>query len=150
MISDWWDRPVRVRIGDSTTYNVERLDRAAEMLLNEWPEGHAVAFARAQEALLKAMEDRESESARAASRMAFEEAAREAGILVEAPRNSDELPAFTDPANSPKDAPPPPAESLGHVHPPKDTEYAGHPEFSQDAAGNKPPKGIGNSEPLTD
>lgn len=33
---------------------------------------------------------------------------------------------------------------------PKDTEYAGHPDFSQDAAGNKPPRGIGNSEPLND
>lgn len=33
---------------------------------------------------------------------------------------------------------------------PKDTEYAGHPEFSQDAAANKPPRGIGNSEPLDD
>ncbi|MBI1620668.1 hypothetical protein [Aquamicrobium zhengzhouense] len=29
---------------------------------------------------------------------------------------------------------------------PKDTQYAGHEEFSQDAAGNKPPEGIGNSE----
>ena len=33
---------------------------------------------------------------------------------------------------------------------PRDTEYAGHPEFSQDAAANKPPKGIGNSEPSSD
>lgn len=33
---------------------------------------------------------------------------------------------------------------------PKDTEYAGHPDFSQDAAGNKPPRGIGNSEPADD
>ena len=29
---------------------------------------------------------------------------------------------------------------------PHDTEYAGHPDFSQDAAANKPPRGIGNSE----
>lgn len=33
---------------------------------------------------------------------------------------------------------------------PRDTEYAGLPEFSQDAAANKPPKGIGNSEPSSD
>ena len=33
---------------------------------------------------------------------------------------------------------------------PRDTEYAGHLEFSQDAAANKPPKDIGNSEPTTD
>ena len=33
---------------------------------------------------------------------------------------------------------------------PRDTEYAGHPEFSQDAAANKPPKAIGNSESNSD
>jgi hypothetical protein len=33
---------------------------------------------------------------------------------------------------------------------PKDTQYEGHPEFSQDAAGNTPPKGLGNSEPDDD
>jgi hypothetical protein len=31
-----------------------------------------------------------------------------------------------------------------------DTLYSGHPEFSQDAASNKPPDGIGNSEPVDD
>lgn len=29
---------------------------------------------------------------------------------------------------------------------PADTQYQGHPDFAQDAAGNKPPRGIGNSE----
>lgn len=31
-----------------------------------------------------------------------------------------------------------------------DEEFAGHPDFSQDAAKNDPPKGIGNSEPVDD
>ena len=31
---------------------------------------------------------------------------------------------------------------------PRDVTYDGHPDFSQDAAANLPPKGIGNSEPL--
>lgn len=34
--------------------------------------------------------------------------------------------------------------------PATDPQYAGHPEFSQDAAANKPPRGIGNSEPVND
>ncbi|TWG53541.1 hypothetical protein [Aminobacter sp. J44] len=33
---------------------------------------------------------------------------------------------------------------------PEDTQYAGHEDFSQDAAGNKPPEGFGNSEPADD
>jgi hypothetical protein len=33
---------------------------------------------------------------------------------------------------------------------PEDTRYAGHPEFAQDAASNKRPEGIGNSEPVDD
>ncbi len=33
---------------------------------------------------------------------------------------------------------------------PRDTQYAGHPDFSQDAAGNEPPKGFGNSEAVDD
>lgn len=33
---------------------------------------------------------------------------------------------------------------------PRDTEFAGHPDFSQDAAANKPPRGTGNSEPVDD
>lgn len=64
------------------------------------------------------------------------------------PRQPGELPPFDDPAHSNElagspvqhDAPLPPA-------PPTDTQYAGHPSFSQGAAANKPPEGIGNSEP---
>jgi hypothetical protein len=73
------------------------------------------------------------------------------------------LPALDDPEQDPDAA----GETLDNSNPqapdtltrrneeqarkaPRDTEYAGHPEFSQDAAGNKPPKDIGNSEPTDD
>ena len=61
-------------------------------------------------------------------------------------RPAEVFPAFDDPAFSPAPAEPPAAE----VTPaPADTIYAGHPEFSQDAAKNRPPpKGVGNSEPV--
>jgi hypothetical protein len=85
MVHEWWDRSVRVMTGNSTAFNVERLDRAAEVLLNDWPPKRGEAYQRAMEALLKAMETPDSESARTAARMAFEEAAREAGILAEKP-----------------------------------------------------------------
>ena len=50
------------------------------------------------------------------------------------------LPPYTDPAFSSKPATPPVApEAPDHEAPPKDTEFDGHPEFSQDAAKNKPP-----------
>lgn len=77
----WWDRPVRIMVSGTTAFAVERLDRAAEILVNEWPAKRGPAYAHAKERLLKAMETPNSDSARAAARMAFEAAAREAGIL---------------------------------------------------------------------
>lgn len=74
---------------------------------------------------------------------------REAGESDE--RSDSSLPPFTDPAFS--------SEPAGRAvrpdapfykEPPKDTEFAGHPDFSQDAAANKPPRGMGNSEPVDD
>ena len=60
------------------------------------------------------------------------------------------FPPFDDPADSPG-----PAVTEGSAAPkpkqaPTDTRYAGHPEFSQDAASNTPPAGIGNSEAVDD
>lgn len=60
------------------------------------------------------------------------------------------LPKFTDPAFSNVHASSPPTETPLRSHAPEDTQYAGHPDFSQDAAANKPPKGIGNSEAVED
>lgn len=82
MVSGWWDRQVRVMIGSSTTHNVTRPSHAAELLLNGGPEQDGPAYRKAKEAVLEAMENPRSDSLMIASRLAFEEAAREAGILV--------------------------------------------------------------------
>ncbi len=61
------------------------------------------------------------------------------------------FPPFDDPAFSSIPAEPPPADANDRREPPKDSEYEGHPEFSQDAAENKlPPGEFGNSEPVDD
>ena len=61
-------------------------------------------------------------------------------------RPAEVFPAFDDPAFSPAPAEPP-AEDAAPA--PADPIYAGHPEFSQDAAKNRPPPaGMGNSEPV--
>lgn len=64
-----------------------------------------------------------------------------AGDEADSPGSSD--PAFSSEPATPAvrhDAP-------SYEAPPRDTEFAGHPDFSQDAAANRPPEGIGNSEP---
>src|SRR5690606_4255243 len=63
------------------------------------------------------------------------------------PRQPGELPPYDDPAHSNKPAGSPVQKDAPvSPPPPKDTEYAGHPDFAQDAAANSPPDGIGNSE----
>lgn len=89
MVSGWWDRQVRVMIGSSTTHNVTRPSHAAELLLNDWPDERGPAYRKAKAAVLEAMQDPESDSLMMASRLAFEEAAREAGILVPLPEGGD-------------------------------------------------------------
>ena len=67
------------------------------------------------------------------------------------PRQPGKLPPFDDPAHTNKPAASPVQKDAPvSSPPPKDTEYAGHPEFSQDAAANRPPEGIGNSEAVHD
>lgn len=83
MPSGWWDRPVPVMVGSNTTQHVTRPSAAADLLLHDWPAFHGPAYERAKDALLKALEDPESDSLGAASRLAFEEAAREVGILAD-------------------------------------------------------------------
>lgn len=61
------------------------------------------------------------------------------------------LPPFTDPAFSSKPATPAVSpDAPDRAPPPKDTEFAGHPEFSEDAAMNEPPDGAGLSDPDRD
>lgn len=82
MASGWWDRPVPVLVGSNTTHHVTRPSAAADLLLHDWPEFHGPAYERAKVALLKALENPGDDDLSAAARLAFEEAAREAGILV--------------------------------------------------------------------
>jgi hypothetical protein len=60
------------------------------------------------------------------------------------------FPPFDDPAHSPGPAVTERPTAPASENPPIDTQYAGHPQFSQDAASNTPPDGIGNSEPVDD
>lgn len=84
MVSGWWDRPVKVLVGSNTTHHITRPSAAADLLLHDWPEFYGPAYERAKVSILKAMDDPDDASLNAASRLAFEEAAREAGILVSA------------------------------------------------------------------
>ena len=84
MVPGWWDRPVKVLVGSNTTHHITRPSAAADLLLHDWPEFYGPAYERAKVAILKAMENPDDAGLNAASRSAFEEAAREAGILVSA------------------------------------------------------------------
>lgn len=82
MAGDWWDKPLSVMIGHSTTYNVTSSSKAADILLHRWPTDGGAKHLAARRAVLKAMENHRDSRARAAARRAFEAAAREADILV--------------------------------------------------------------------
>lgn len=59
------------------------------------------------------------------------------------------LPPFTDPAFSARPATPAVRPAApGFAAPPEDTEFAGHPGFSQQAAKNRPPAGTGLTESM--
>lgn len=66
-------------------------------------------------------------------------------------RTRESFPPFDDPASSarPAGSPVTPTSPVS-ADPPNDTQYAGHPDFSQDAASNTPPSGIGNEERVDD
>lgn len=82
MVSGWWDRPVPILVGSNTTQHVTKPSAAADLLLHDWPEFRGPAYEKAKVALLKALEAPENATLSAASRLAFEEAARETGILA--------------------------------------------------------------------
>ena len=82
-MKDWWDEPVHAKLDGKYACDVERLEKAAEVLLDDWPLSDGLAYLHAKEAVTKALQAPESDSARAAARMAFVAAADEAGILDE-------------------------------------------------------------------
>jgi hypothetical protein len=99
MSSDAFDKPVRVALGPAgnVTYVVSTPLQAAQKLLNEWPDVTGNRQLAARKAVLKAMENAQDALLRAKARKAFEEAAREAGILQPEPPQSIATKAFKSP-----------------------------------------------------
>lgn len=77
----WFDEPVPVILpcNPDVTYNVTGLFQAVDILLNKWPTNGGSAHFRAREACMAAMEGTISPEE---ARLAFTEAAEEAGILA--------------------------------------------------------------------
>lgn len=77
----WWDKPVRIeRGGSGRPFHVSNNNRAADLLLNEWPTEPGPKHLKARNAVLAAMEKALDAKRQAAARKAFLEAAEEAGI----------------------------------------------------------------------
>lgn len=62
--------------------NTTRPSAAADLLLHDWPEFQGPAYERAKVTIMKALEEPEDAALNEVSRLAFEEAACEAGILI--------------------------------------------------------------------
>lgn len=78
-----FDRPVSVMLGISMMFTVDRPAKAADILLRQWPTEGGEKHHAARTAVLKAMENPSDPNRAALAREAFEDAAREADILVE-------------------------------------------------------------------
>lgn len=75
----WWNKPVTVMLGPANvTYVVNNTLMAARILLEQWPVEGGTAHRAARIACIAAMNGGDPEKAR----VAFEAAAREAGILL--------------------------------------------------------------------
>lgn len=82
MSNDWWNEPVRVAVSGGTAVNVSSNGQAAKMLLEQWPEEAGEKLLRARQTILRSMERPDDPGTLYAARMAFEAAAREAGMLL--------------------------------------------------------------------
>lgn len=82
MSSDWWSEPVRVAVSGGTAVNVSSNGQAAKMLLEHWPEEAGDKHLRARQTILRSMDRPGDPGTLYAARMAFEAAAREAGMLL--------------------------------------------------------------------
>jgi len=76
-----FDKPVRVALGpaQNVVYTVDRVGRAAELLLNQWPVRTGRFYTEARRACILAMEGQITGKQ---ARQAFTAAAREADILM--------------------------------------------------------------------
>lgn len=76
----WWSEPVPVRLKANQTFNVGDPEKAAEILLYDWPGDQGAARHRAaRRAVLKALENAADAKASMAARKAFAAAVAEAG-----------------------------------------------------------------------
>lgn len=80
--SAWWDTPTNVFTDSHTVVAVTRLGRAVELLLADWP-GKGPAYLKARKAALAAYSNPTDKRAQHKAQKAFEDAAREAGILAD-------------------------------------------------------------------
>jgi hypothetical protein len=84
MPDHFFSPPVRVALGKAgnVTHAVTRAERAAEILLNEWPARPTKKQLDARRAVLHALMNMKDAAAAMKARAAFEAAAEEAGILM--------------------------------------------------------------------
>lgn len=104
-MSSQFSPPVRVALGKAAnvTHAVTRAERAAEILLNEWPASPTKKQMDARRAVLHALMNMKDATAAAKAREAFAAAADEAGILMPAPPTSIARAGFKTPDwNRPK------------------------------------------------
>jgi hypothetical protein len=92
----WWSDSVPVRLSAGMTFNVTSPERAARILLTDWPGDPNTAKHRAaRQALLKALEATGDQKRALAARKAFEAAVIEADALGNAPNQSNADPVKT-------------------------------------------------------
>ncbi|MEX0406898.1 DUF982 domain-containing protein [Aquibium sp. LZ166] len=91
--------PVRVCLGraGNVAHAVTSPEKAAEILLTDWPTGWTPKHLAARKAVLKAMESAYTTATLARARKAFAAAADEAGILLPEPPNSAARQGFKTP-----------------------------------------------------
>lgn len=94
----WWSSPVHVAVSNRLSVAVTSTERAAELLLYEWPGEDTDRVRTARRALLRAMERQDDSRRLTAARKAFAAAADEAGILMDEPPKSLALANFKSPS----------------------------------------------------
>jgi hypothetical protein len=97
-VMQWWPEEVHVAVSNGTSVVVRSTERAAELLLYEWPTEATEKQRSAQRACLRALERPEDVGPVLSARMWFRAAAEEAGILMDAPPKSLAPTSFKTPS----------------------------------------------------